>query len=72
MSAYTLSFPSLHVGTYPRVVWHAHAAMLPRASSLTHVRPRPLSRVFRRYLWLSNNKLAALPATVLNGLTNLL
>ena len=55
MSAYTLSFPSLHVGTYPRVVWHAHAAMLPRASSLTRVFPRPLSRVFRRYLRLSNN-----------------
>ena len=36
-------------------MWHAHAAMLPRASSLTHVRPRPLSRVFRRYLLLINN-----------------
>ncbi len=38
---------SLHAagGTCPRVVWHAHAAMLPSASSLTRVRPRPLSRV---------------------------
>ena len=71
MSAYTLSFPSLHVGTYPRVVWHAHAAMLPRASSLTHVPPRPLSRVFRRSLSLSNNELTALPEEVFNGLTNL-
>ncbi len=30
-----------------------------------------LSCVFRRYLDLYNNKLAALPATVFNGLTNL-
>jgi hypothetical protein len=64
---------SLHAagGTYRRVVWHAHAAMLPGASSLTHVPPRPLSRVFRRVLNLHYNELTALPATVFNGLTNL-
>jgi hypothetical protein len=64
---------SLHAagGTYPRVVWHAHAAMLPSASSLTRVFPRPLFRVFRRYLSLCNNELTALPEEVFNGLTNL-
>jgi hypothetical protein len=48
---------SLHAagGTYPHVVWHAHAAIPPRASSLTRVSPRPLSRVFRRQLYLHNN-----------------
>jgi hypothetical protein len=38
---------SLHVsgGTCPRVVWHAQAAMLPRASSLKRVLPLPPSLV---------------------------
>ena len=42
-------------GTCPRVVWHTHAAMLPRASSLTRVLPPPLSRVTRSVLWLNGN-----------------
>ncbi len=45
--------------------------MQPSASSLTRVRPRPLSRVIRRELYLSNNKLTALPAEVFNGLMKL-
>jgi hypothetical protein len=57
--------------TCPRVVWHAQAAMPPRASSLTRVLPRPLSRVVRRSLDLDNNELTALPAEVFNGLMKL-
>ena len=64
---------SLHAAglTCPRVVWHAHAAMLTRASSLTRVLLPPLSRVSRRFLWLNNNQFTTLPETVFNGLTNL-
>ena len=40
--------------------------MLPRASSLTRVPTRILSRVFRRQLYLYNNKLAALPEGIFN------
>ncbi len=48
---------SLHEtgGTFPRVVSHAHAVMLPLASSMTHVLRTPLSRVPRRSLFLHTN-----------------
>ena len=51
-------------GTCPRVVWHTHAAMLPRASSLTRVLPPNLSRVPRKNLFLNENPdLTCVPLT---------
>jgi hypothetical protein len=59
-------------GTYLRLVRaRAGRYVATRIPPLTSVPPRPLSCVVRRYLYLWNNELAALPESVFNGLTNL-
>ena len=68
-----MSLPSLYAteGPYLRLVRARAGRYAATRIPLTRVPPRPLSCVVRRELDLSNNELAALPASVFNGLTNL-